>query len=238
MRIQHLPALCVTTVLAGCCISPSEEALPGAAPATVAPVVETPLAAEVPADTAAAAGAAGAAVASAEPAAAEPATEAPAAALAPAPLPAGTTYAYEDVGISVRVPNGWTQQLMTGGVVALFSDDYPTSGTRDRGALMLISAQPGGLPADDAALETVLMQGLDPAAVKQAGPIRFPLGGKSAGQVIAKGSDEDGATYDAMHTIVQSGGDAVSVKAMAFDSLKQRKTVFDGVMESITFTGD
>jgi hypothetical protein len=231
MRIESVSALCVTTLLVGCCISPPEQALTAAAP-VAAPVVTDMPAPEAPADAETTV----AAVPAAEPAAAEPAV----AAVAPpaaAPLPPGTTFAYEDVGISVRVPDGWTQQLMTGGVVALFSGDYPTSGTRDRGALMLISKQPGGLPADDPALETVLKEGLDPAAVKQAGPVRFPIGGKQAGQIIAKGSDEDGATYDAMHTIIQSGGNAVSVKAMAFDSLNQRKTTFDGVMESITFTG-
>ncbi len=165
----------------------------------------------------------------------EPLTEAaPAAApAAPAPL-AGTKYAYDDVGLSLVVPNGWTQQLMTGGIIALFSGDY---GGGESGALMLISKHAGGVPADDAQLETLLKGGLDPAAIKQAGPIRFPIGGKQASQLIAKGTNDDGASYEAMHTIIQSGTQAVSVKSMAFDALSSRKPTFDGVMESITFSG-
>jgi hypothetical protein len=135
----------------------------------------------------------------------------------------------------VLVPTGWSQQLMTGGIIALFSGDYPVSGAREQGALMLISAHSGVLPTDKAALETLLKSGLDPAATKQAGPIVLSIGDSKAAQLIAKGNDDAGAEYDAMHTIIQSPSGSVSVKAMAFDSLTQRKPAFDLVMKSIDF---
>lgn len=148
-------------------------------------------------------------------------------------LAGGTQYAYEDLGITLTVPAGWTQQLMTGGVIALFSDDYPASGRRERGALMLISPHQGTLPADDAALLALLRDGLDPAATVEAGPIRLPVGDKQAAQVIARAVDADQAQYQIIHSILQTGGRAVSVKAIAFDGLQQRKPVFDAVKESI-----
>jgi len=246
MRFQYVPVLCVTTLLAGCCISPSEEPVAAAVPEAagdVAAVAETPaLATDSAAAVDVAAGASGAAPvppaqAAVAGAAAAAAAAQPPPAAAPAP-PAGATYSFADVGVSVQVPKGWTQQLMTGGVVALFSSDYPFSGARDHGALILISNQPGGLPADDAALEKVLKEGLDPAAVKQAGPVRFAIGDKQAGQIISKVTEEDGTTYSAMNTILQSGGKAVTMKAMAYDSLDQRKGIFDAVMQSIAFTGN
>lgn len=249
--------LCLSLLLSGCCIAPSD---PGAVPVT-APVADSaapaadafdPAMTEVDAPPLADAGSLDAeATAAAEPladsapvapadsapAVAAPSAPAapPAAAAAPAPAPlAGTKYAYDDVGLSLVVPQGWTQQLMAGGIIALFSGDYGGGGT---GALMLISKHAGSIPADDATLEATLKGGLDPAAVKQAGPIRFPLAGKQAAQLIAKGTNDDGAGYEAMHTLMQSGDQAVSVKSMAFDSLSSRKPTFDGVMESIVFSG-
>jgi hypothetical protein len=126
---------------------------------------------------------------------------------------------------------------MTGGVVALFSPDYPTKGKRDRGALMLVSNFKGPVPSDDAKLKSVLKEGLDPAATVEAGPVRLPIADKQGAQIVAKATDDDGAKYQALHTILQSGAKAVSVKSMAFDSLDSRKPVFDAVMESISFTG-
>jgi len=164
----------------------------------------------------------------------EAATRTGAVPVAPTPL-AGTQYAYDDIGLSIVVPDGWTQQLLAGGTIALFSGDY--GGAAATGALMLISKQTERIPADDAALETLLSGGFDPAAVKQAGPIRFALDGKQAVQMIAKGTNNDGTSYEAMHTIIQSGGQAVSVKSLAFDALSTRKLAFDGVMASITFIG-
>jgi len=248
-RLAAWSGLCLPALLTGCCIAPSD---PGAVPAA-APVAESAApAADAAADVYDAtttavdaapladagsmdAEAVGAPEPLADAAPVAPTAPAAAAPAAPAPAPlAGTKYAYDDVGLSLVVPNGWTQQLMAGGIIALFSGDY---GGGDTGALMLISKHSGGIPEDDAALETLLKGGLDPAAVKQAGPIRFPIGGKQASQLIAKGTNDDGASYDAMHTIIQSGSQAVSVKAMAFDGLSNRKATFDGVMESIAFTG-
>ncbi|WP_295578820.1 hypothetical protein [uncultured Lamprocystis sp.] len=171
------------------------------------------------------------------------AAAAPPAAAAVAPLPVGallaggSQYAYEDLGITLTVPAGWTQQLMTGGVIAMFSEDYPAKGKRERGALMLISPHKGTLPTDDKQLTQVLKDGLDPAATLEAGPIRLPVADKQAAQIVVRASDADGVNYRALHTIMQRGGKAVSVKSSAFDDLTRRKPVFDAVMESITFSG-
>jgi len=248
MRRDLIPTLCTTALLAGCCMAPVD---PGTMPSVpvdaVAPPPVPPAAITEPV-TAPAPVPAAPPPSSSSPVSALPATTAPPAAANPvaasvAPLPVGTLlaggsqYAYEDVGITLTVPAGWTQQLMTGGVIALFSDDYPTKGKRERGALMLVSPYKGTLPPDDGALAKVLKDGLDPAAVLEAGPIRLPIADKRGGQIIVRGSDADGANYRAMHTIMQSGGRAASVKASVFDSLDRRKPLFDAVMESITFTG-
>jgi len=174
----------------------------------------------------------------ADAAAAPPSAPSAAAATVPvgAMLAGGTAYAYEDLGIGLTVPLGWTQQLMTGGVIALFSPDYPTKGKRDHGALMLVSPYKGTLPADDKKLAAILKEGLDPSAKVEAGPVRMQIADKQAAQIVAKASDTDGAQYRVLHTIIQGGGKSASVKSTAFDSLDSRKPVFDAVMESLTFT--
>lgn len=257
MRANIIPTSFILALVAGCCVAPVDQ---GLVPATAiepqvpadggaAPLAQTP----TPSDQTGTPGSPEPTSVAAVPASAPEAASQPgpgaspdgdgaviAAATAPAasesPPPAGTRYAYEDLGLSVLVPDGWTQELMAGGIIALFSEDYPFSGPRDRGALMLISKQVGALPTDKAELEALLKGGLDPAAVKQAGPIVLPVGGNQAVQLIARGSDGEGGEYDAMHTIIQSPNGNLSVKAMAFDALSERKSDVDRVMESIQFT--
>lgn len=265
MRIHIISALCVASLLDGCCVAPTEQVagqVVAPSPSEAAAELASPGGAATAGEVASAASGEGGAlvtsaetVASAAGAAAVDGSKvagtsgespvdsgavadkgvAPSGAALAGPAQ-GTRYAYQDVGISMLVPEGWTQQLMAGGIVALFSPDFSGAGVRDRGALMLISKQPEKLPNDKAEMEKLLKAGIDPAAVVEAGPILLPIGGNEAAQIIAKGSDEDGSSYAAMHTIIQSGANAVSVKAMAFDSLAKRKVVFDGVMESIDFT--
>lgn len=259
MRHLWLPLFCANVLVAGCCVGPVDPgAVPGVAPAPLAaespPGTEAgmddigavpqeimdPVVGPLPVDGVPPAAPAAAAVAAGLPPGAPPAP--PAAPAAPAAVPvgtllaSGTQYAYEDVGLTLTLPAGWTQQLMTGGTIALFSEDYPATGKRDRGALMMVSEHKGALPANDQELLKVLKEGLDPAATVEAGPVRLNVGGQPAAQVIAKATDADGAQYRVIHTILQSGGRAVSVKAISFDGLDRRKPLFDAVMESIGFS--
>lgn len=241
MRSEFIPTFCATALVAGCCMAPVDSGVAPTAPPPEAPVINTPSlpAAEVPQPVSAPPPAVSAPAALTAPTAAA----APPAAATVAPVPVGallaggSQYAYEDLGITLTVPAGWTQQLMTGGVIALFSEDYPTKGKRERGALMLVSPHQGTLPTDDKTLTQVLKDGLDPAATLEAGPIRLPVADKQAAQIVVRASDADGVNYRAMHTIMQTEGKAVSVKSSAFDDLARRKPVFDAVMESITFSG-
>ena len=246
MRNYFLPTLCATAVLTGCCVAPTE---PGAAPAAPVPAVALP-----PAVGAAATAAGAAPPATTSPAAALPgvspppaggaaptASAVPAAPAAPIPvgtlLAGGNQYAFEDVGITLRVPAGWTQQLMNDGSIALFSEDYPTKGKRDRGAMMLVSRYRGTLPKDDNKLAAALKKGLDPAATVEAGPLRLQIADKQAAQIVIRAADADGVKYGALYTIMEARGKAVAVKATAIDNLDRRKPLFDAVMESITITG-
>ncbi len=249
MRSEFIPTLCATALLAGCCMAPVDPGVAPAPPPAEVPVINTP---PLPAAEAAPplsapppALSTPAATAPVAPPAAAISTVPPLPPAAPAgaPVPVGaliaggSQYTYEDLGITLTLPAGWTQQLMTGGVIALFSEDYPTKGKRERGALMLVSPHKGTLPTDDKALTQVLKDGLDPAATLEAGPIRLPVADKQAAQIVVRASDADGVTYRALHTIMQKGGKSVSVKSSAFDDLTRRKPVFDAVMESITFSG-
>jgi hypothetical protein len=240
MRSEFIPTLCATSLLVGCCMAPVDPGVAPTAPPAEAPVVNTP---PPPAAEAEAAQPMSAPPPAVSAPAASTAAAVPPAAAAGAPVPVGallaggSQYAYEDLGITLTVPAGWTQQLMTGGVIALFSEDYPTKGKRERGALMLVSPHKGSLPTDDKTLTQVLKDGLDPAATLEAGPIRLPVADKQAAQIVVRASDADGVNYRALHTIMQTGGKAVSVKSSAFDDLARRKPVFDAVMESITFSG-
>lgn len=248
MRTRLLPPAIIATLLAGCCLPPTQPgveqaAAPSDGATKEAATAKSEATATPPAGTEAPAAATAAALAvagNAAPAVAKAPAGAPAAAAPPAVgalLAGGTQYAYEDVGISLTVPSGWTQQLMTGGVVALFSGDYPTKGKRDRGAIILVSGFKGTIPADDQKLTALLKDGLDPNAVVVTGPSRTPIADKQGAQIVAKGIDEDGAKYDVVHTLLQSGSKALSVKSIAFDGLSTRNPVFDAVTESITFTG-
>lgn len=208
-----------------------------AAGAGAAKSAEAAAAVAAPSAGAASAAAASGASAAAKGAGASAAQGAAAAVPVGALLAGGSQYAYEDLGITLTVPSGWTQQLMRGNIVALFSPDYPSKGKRDRGAMMLVSTHKGTLPADDKKLAAALKEGLDPSAQIEAGPIRIQIADKQAAQVVAKATGADGAPYRALHTILQSGNKAVSVKSTTFDSLDSRKPVFDAVMESISFSG-
>lgn len=246
MRHYFLPMLCVSSLLAGCCVAPTE---PGAEqappPVPVAPAAKAtdvvppvPTSPPLPAPTPAS-GSPPAPAAAPKEKGVEPAG--PAATLAPLPVGAlmagGTPHAFEDVGLTLTVPAGWTQQLMKDGSIALLSEDYPPKGKRERGAMMLVSRYHGALPTDDKKLASVLNKGVGPAATLEAGPIRLQIADKQAAQIVARATDAEGAQYRALYTIMQARGEAVAVKSMAIDNLDRRKPVFDAVMESIAFTG-
>ena len=260
MKYYWLPLLGANALLAGCCIAPTETALVPEVEATLAPAGTEPTidqATAQPYDDAAV-GADLAPAPAVEPLPTDPAALAAAAPTPPAApgttattgaadtsaaavpvgalLAGGAQYAYEDSGIVLTLPAGWTQQLMTGGIIALFSDDYPATGVRDRGALMMISEHQDPLPTGNSDLRAVLAAGLDPAATIEAGPIRLQVAGQPAAQIIARATDADGAQYRVIHTLMQSGARNISVKAIAFDRLEARKPLFDAVMESISVT--